>query len=62
MYPGSVGGGSIFSLHESTRGVIIRLHTENQNPRCPGSGLKVCGGGGWVCKPNLVISIELGAS
>ena len=37
-------GDPIFFLHESTRGVEIRLHTENQHPRCPGSGLKVCGG------------------
>ena len=44
-----VGSGDpIFFLRESTRGVEIRLHTENQHPRCPGSGLKVCGGGGWV--------------
>ena len=42
-------------------GVEIRLHTENQHPRCPGSGLKVCGG--WVlCKPDLVNSIDQGSS
>ena len=42
-----VGGGvgdPIILLHESTRGVEQRLHTENQRPRCPASGLKVCGG------------------
>ena len=41
-YPGSgeVGSGDpIFFLHESTRGVELRLHTQNLRP---GSGLKVC--------------------
>ena len=35
------------------------VHTKNHLPRYAGSGLKVCGGGGWVvvCKPNLVISL-----
>ena len=43
-------GDPIF-LHESTRGVELRLHTEIQRPRCQGSVLKVCvGGGGWVNK------------
>ena len=56
-------GDPIFFLHESTRGVVLRLHTKNQRPRCPGSCLKVSGGGGgWVCKPNLVNSIDLGSS
>ena len=47
-----VGSGDSIFLRESTRGVEIRLHTKNQHPRCPGSGLKVCVGvvgvGRWV--------------
>ena len=43
-------GDPIFFLHESTRGVELRLHTENQCHWWPGSGLKVCG----VGKSNLV--------
>ena len=39
-------GDTIFFLHESARGVVLRLHTKNQRPRCPGSGLKVPVGGG----------------
>ena len=51
-------GDPIFFLHESTRGVVLRLHSKNQRPRCPGSGLKVCGG--WVVgKPNLVLRFGL---
>ena len=42
-YPGSGGGGGQLTLFfESAKGVELRLHTENQRPRCPGSGLKVC--------------------
>ena len=41
--------GQIFFLHFSNIGVKLRLDAENQVPTCPGSGLKVCGGGGgWV--------------
>ena len=53
-----VGGGvgdPIIFLHESTRGVEQRLHTENQRPRCLGSVLKVCVVGvGWVDKPKML--------
>ena len=65
-YPGSGGQVTLFFLLlESNRGVVLRLHTKNQRPRCPGSGLKVPVGGWWVvvvCKPNLVNSIDLGSS
>ena len=37
-------GDPIFFLNESTRGVVLRVHTKNQHPRCPGSALKVFGG------------------
>jgi hypothetical protein len=37
-----------FLLHISSSWVNIRLHTENQLPRLPGSALKVPGGGGGV--------------
>ena len=33
---------TLFSLHISFSWVKIRLHTENQLPRLPGSDLKVC--------------------
>ena len=51
-----------FLLHESTRGVELRLHTENQRPRCLGSVLKVCVVGVGcvvVCKQNLVKCFDL---
>ena len=40
---GGLSGEPIFFLRESTRGVELILHTENQRS---GSGLKVCVG--WV--------------
>ena len=40
---------------------MLRLHPEFQCPTMPGTGLKVCGGGGMVggmvCKPILVFSL-----
>ena len=38
---------------------MLRLHTEFQCPTRPGTGLKVCGGGGMVvwCVPILVFSL-----
>ena len=47
-----VGGGEglgdpYFFLYISSSWVKIRLHTENELPRLPGSALKVCGGVGW---------------
>ena len=64
MGGGRGSGDPTFFFHESTWVVVLRLHTENQRPRCPGSGLKVCvarkadicfaQGGYMVCKPNLV--------
>ena len=41
---GGASGDHYFFFYESTKGVELRLYTENQRPRCPASGLKVCGG------------------
>ena len=39
--------------------VILRLYTEFQCPTMPGTGQKVCGGGGgWVCKPIILLSLS----
>ena len=58
----------IFFLHILDRTPQTEVHAENQLPRYPRSGLKVCvgwwvGGGLWVGgKPNLVNSIDLWSS
>ena len=48
---------NFFLLHFSNIGVKIRLNAENQLPTCPGSGLKVCGGG--VCVGGCVVASAL---
>ena len=40
------------------RCVILRMYTEFQCPTMPGTGQKVCGGGGWVCKPIIMLSLS----
>ena len=59
----------LLKLHILDRTPQTEVHAENQLPRYPRSGLKVCvGGGGWWVvvvvggKPNLVNSIDLGSS
>ena len=42
--PTEGSGDHICFLHESTRSVELRLHTDNQRPMCRRSGLKVSGG------------------
>ena len=37
---GGRSGDPTFFFHESTWWVVLRLHTKNQCPRCPGSGIK----------------------
>ena len=39
----------------------MRVHTENQRPRWPGSASKVCVGGigGWWSTANLVIALAI---
>ena len=40
--------------------VMVRLHTEYQLPRWPGSASTVCvGGGGWWSTANLVIDLAI---
>ena len=46
-------------LHFSFSWVGINVHTKFQLCMMPVSGPKVCGGGGgWVCKPILELSLE----
>ena len=52
-------------LHILDRTLQTEVHAENQLPRYPKSGIKVCGGGSGgrvLCKPNLVTRIDLGSS
>jgi hypothetical protein len=44
-------------FHSSSSFVRIRLHTKNQCPRWPGSGLK-CNGGGWFLTDNNTTSTK----
>jgi hypothetical protein len=59
------GGGGVnpyFFLHIYSIWVEIRLPTENQPSSLPGSALKVCavvGGGGWVGRWVLKVSLVL---
>jgi hypothetical protein len=46
IYAIVLGGGVIVYLHESSFRLKLNIYPEFQLPMCPGTGLKVCGGGG----------------
>jgi hypothetical protein len=61
-HPRGGGVNPYFFLHIYSSWVEIRLPTENQPSSLPGSALKVCvvvGGGGWVGRWVLKVSLVL---
>ena len=52
----------MFSLHLGSSQVVLMLYTEFQSSTMPGTGQKVCGGGGWVVVVETNYSVKLSSS